>query len=297
MPASPDQASFLFGTPDLAEDDPSGFGLSVISFFGEEAISRPYWFRFNLRSRDPKLAFADIVNQPGRLTINRGGRKSYIHGIVAAFEQGGHEKEWYTYRALLRPRLWSLSLTHRSRVFQHQSVPEIVRQVLEDHGVPHTIELRESYEPREYLVQYNETDLDFVNRLLAHEGIRYTFEQGEKRETMLVFDSRGQDPWVEGPTEAALHDAAGMVSPDVHEWIADLFVKEQAVPGKIVLKDYNYRQPSADLTSEDEDSDGGAGEVYEYGQHFKDAVRASVWRKFGRRRWEARSESSPDEAT
>lgn len=259
---------YRFGTEKIKDDDSSEYGLHVVNFYGEEAISRPYWFRLNLTSRDANLDPEDFVNLPGRLSIIRGDQTSYIHGIVSSFELCGRDGDWFMYRAMLSPRLWALSLTHQSRAFQNRSVPEIVRMILEDHGVPHKIEVRESYPSKQYVVQYNETDLAFISRLLAHDGIRFGFVQEEQREVMHLFDSRGQDPWVEGPTEVAYRVSDGLVGNN--EYISEFILREQAVPGKVVLRDYNFRDQHADLTAEQETKQKGAGEVYEYGSHHKD---------------------------
>src|SRR5690554_1742712 len=121
---------YRFGTESIKDDDSSEYGLHVVNFYGEESISRPYWFRLNLTSRDPNLAPDDFVNLPGRLSIIRGDQTCYIHGIVSSFELCGKEGDWFLYRAMLSPRVWALSLTHRSRAFHSRSVPEIVRMIL-----------------------------------------------------------------------------------------------------------------------------------------------------------------------
>lgn len=97
-------------------------------------------------------------------------------------EQRGHR---YPYGATLVPRLWKLGLHHRSQVFVDKSVPEIVEAILKDNGfAPEDYEFKltsRTYPKREFVLQYQETDIDFVSRLLEHEGIYYFFTQPMER--------------------------------------------------------------------------------------------------------------------
>ena len=95
-----------------------------------------------------------------------------------------------SYEVVLRPWLWLLGLTHDCRIFQNLSVVEIVEEIFGKYPEANFDKrLQRSYPPREYCVQYDESDLDFVQRLLEHEGIFYFFEYDEDGHTLVLADA------------------------------------------------------------------------------------------------------------
>ena len=268
-PISANTARFAFSTAQLAEGK-----LDVVSFVGHEAISEPFRFELDLLSKDPSVPFSDLVDQTATLAMTGGEGTRLVHGVVAHFEQGRAIGDYYGYRAVLVPRLWRLSLTHQSRIFQQMSVPDIVERVLKDAGFsPNDFEFRlvGSYSAREYCTQYQETDLAFVSRLLEHEGLCYFFKQEDNREVLVVTDDRSHHPPIEGDDTVAYRAMAGMAQ--AHEETVQEFVfREHLVTGKVILKDHNYRTPDEDLRVESQISDELPGVYYEYGPHYQDAA-------------------------
>jgi uncharacterized protein involved in type VI secretion and phage assembly len=107
----------------------------------------------------------------------------------------GKELELVKYRAVLVPKLQRLALAHQSRIFQDITVPDMVKQICDDHGVEIDIDKLGSYDKREFIVQYEESDLDFIHRWLEHEGIYYYFAQEEENEKVVLADTpEGQGP-------------------------------------------------------------------------------------------------------
>src|SRR5690554_6791072 len=269
-PLASNATRFAFSTVQIAEGK-----LQVVSFAGHEAISQPYHFELELLSEDPSIPFSDLIDQPATLVLSSGEGERPVHGVVAHFEQGGPVgKDYYSYRAVLVPRLWRLSLTHQSRIFQHMSVPDIVERVLRTDGfAPTDVEFRlaGSYAPREYCTQYQETDLAFVSRLLEHEGLCYFFEQGDSGEVLVVTDDRSHHPPIEGDDTVTYRAMAGMAQP--HEETVQAFLfREHLVTGKVILKDHNYRTPEENLRVESQISDELPGVYYEYGPHYQEAA-------------------------
>lgn len=271
--------TFEFSTPEIALDD-EGFGLHVVDFDGLEVVQRPFRFELNLASRDPEIDFARVVNGPGKLEIVRYDiagaeyHRSTVHGLVTDFQQGGKDGDQVMYRATLRPRLWALSLTRRSRIFSNRSVPEILRELLDEHEVPHEISLKATYPAHETVVQHHETDLAFFARLATKDGIRFAFRHDDAHDTVILSDAPGQDPWIEGDPEVLYKSHDGLVADkDTEETVLDAFLRERTVPGKVNLQDYNHRTPSAGMDAEDEKSDGKdkRGHHQVFGQHYKDA--------------------------
>ena len=228
----------------------------VVRFEGTEAISRPYRFEVELVSDDPEVAFEDVIDKPATLTMYRGDDPSEVDGIIVDFEQsheaGGQSEFRYAYRAVLVPRLWRLGLSFQSRIFQNLTVEEIISKILDDAGVDYAFKLSSSYDPREYTTQYKETDLDFVQRLLEFEGIRYYFTHADGAETLVMSDDASDAPDVEGDPVVGYSHADGLRPTDSLETIRDFLARQRLVTAKAEIKDYNYRTPETELLSETE---------------------------------------------
>ena len=244
--------------------------LQVIRVQGQEAISRPYQFELDLVSPEKDLDGASILHQPAYLAVKqgvnvaearqRGARTLRYLGIVSSFEKGERWSDWVVYRAILVPRLWRLSTNVRSRIFMDRTVPEIVEEILRESGfAPAEFRFRLSartYPRREYVVQYQESDLNFISRLLEHEGIFYFFQHEEESEgEKIVFgDSPSAYEAPSPETEIRYREqpggrAATLVSslPGAawfdEESILRLRSRHNSVPQSVLLRDYNYRTP------------------------------------------------------
>lgn len=260
--------------------------VEVMSLDGREAISTPFRFDVELLSRKVDLDSAAVLKSPALVAIKqgvpisgarRGIRTLRVHGMVSSFEQCDQGMGWVLYRAALVPRLWRLSLTFQSRVFLDRTLPQIVEDVLKAGGFgPDDYELRltGSYPKREYVVQYQESDLNFLSRLLEHDGVFYFFEHGEESEKVVFGDAPSAFQPVAAPSGFA-YRPVGPGPEATWDWFGEETVRSwtmrhQPVPTKVVVKDYNYRTPSVDLKSEAEVSAVGEGTFYEYGDHYKD---------------------------
>ena len=262
-----DVAPFQFTVGGL---DPATF--EVASFSGREAISEPYWFEVRLLSRDPDVDPAGVLGAQATLVRHRGLEPVPVHGVVAEFDLGSRTPDRAEYRAVLVPRLWRLGLARQSRVFQDATVPDVVRSVLDEHRVPARFELSEAYPRSEFVVQYQESDLAFVMRLLEREGAWFTFDHTDGDDLVAVADRTVHFPQLEpgpsGAPDVAVRPTSGMVR-DRAEAVSRLSVRDRLVPGRVVLKDYNYRTPETDLEVAAPVPGGGTEEVYAYGDHYK----------------------------
>lgn len=150
--------------------------IDVVELRGREALSTCY--RFDLEIDVPSgVDVSALLGATARLFLRVGGHERVLAGEIERARRGSvlaHGRQ--RARVRLVPRLRRLALRHRSRIFQDTSTGEIVGQVMSEHGVAWRAELLEQRPLREYCVQRDETDLDFVERLLAEEGIVYRFE-------------------------------------------------------------------------------------------------------------------------
>ena len=261
-----DRSQLSFEVSTLPRD-----AFQVRAFEGVEAISQPYRYTVELSSEEPELDLGATINTPAVFSVSRtDGTAVPTHGLVSSMSQHGSLGDRYLYRATMVPRLWLLSLNHRSRVIQHRSVTEIVTDTLIEAGIPasdFTFDLEMDLSPREYCVQYDETDLAFVMRLLEHEGISFLFTHEGGRESILFTNYRGGFPEIVGDPGVSFHTGAGLV-PENQESVKEFLAEHKMVTGSVLLKDYNYTTPEAELVSESPCPEGNPGVAYEYGQGF-----------------------------
>jgi len=247
--------------------------LLLTGFEGDEAISTPFGFKLSLISEDHALNFQDIIGQPAVVTIFLAdGKKRFFHGIISAFSQGkgGGDSRYAFYKATLVPWVWILSRIGDSRIFQEMSVPDIVEKVFRDRGFSDfSLRLHGSYDKRTYCVQYRETDLNFVSRLLEEEGIYYFFEHEENKHTLIIADAPEEHPLC--PNQSAVRyqlSSGGWLDEDV---ITELDLYQEIRPGKMTLNDFNFEIPNTDLkvsVSTKNNLGPGDREIYDYPGEF-----------------------------
>nr|MDQ3001478.1 contractile injection system protein, VgrG/Pvc8 family [Fibrobacterota bacterium] len=174
-----------------------GFPLNtfrVIDFIGREALSECYTFTIRAVAFDLDVKFDEGIGVPGVLMVGGADFKVKHYGIITSFTQipdsDGTVMLNSTYEFILEPRIKIAAYMLQSRIFQNKTVLEIVEAVLADYFIKDTdfkidaeYEMKgQSYTKREFTVQYNESDLDFVQRLLEEEGLFYFFNHEGDRD-------------------------------------------------------------------------------------------------------------------
>jgi type VI secretion system secreted protein VgrG len=238
--------------------------LMVHGFQLKESISKPFEATLKLVSDHPIDPNA-MVGQFGLLTLESlqgSAAKRYVHGMVARFALGGIDGRFYLYEALFVPVLWLLTLEQDCRIFQDMSVPDIIRQVLDDTRILCEFRLTGQYAPRTYCVQYRETDLEFIHRLCAEQGLFYFFEH-TKQECKLVFgDSAVNYQPIGGEARIVFNPGAGMAADK--EAIIDFHLARQLHSGKYTLRDFNYERPALDLECALTERENKQLEIYDF---------------------------------
>ncbi|WP_019592908.1 type VI secretion system Vgr family protein [Thioalkalivibrio sp. ALE18] len=151
---------------------------AVTRFTLDEALSRPFTLSLDLVHPSPDLDPDDWIDQDLALAIHQDGQVTRrVHGIVTDFERGRTGARRTAYRLVVRPALWRLALRRNARIFQQADPLDVIHTLLAEHGIGDAaFNILNAPEPREYLVQYRESDLDFIHRLAAELGIRYFHE-------------------------------------------------------------------------------------------------------------------------
>lgn len=249
--------AFRVSVPSLDEDT-----LLLEGFSGEEHVSDLFDFKLEMVSENDAIAAADVLREPFVLLIRLpDGSDRYIHGICARFAQHGKDEGLTSYQAWIVPWLHLLSLNRDCKIFQEKTVLEIIEEVFSKYDLAdYEVRCLESYSPREYCVQYRESDLNFVSRLMEEEGIFYFFEHSDEGHKLILADDgsviedcEGQDYFRVAATPGA------RIEEDV---ITNLEREYQVYTNKVTLTDYDPLHPSLNLESSASDEEHE--EVYDY---------------------------------
>lgn len=162
--------------------------LLLAGLSGQEAISSLFQFHLDLLAENRRqINFEDLLGKKVSIEVMLPDEKSrYFSGFVSRFSQGARDQRFTRYRAEMVPQFWFLTRNAQSRIFQHVNVPDILKQVLQ--GVDVAFELKDVYQPRDYCVQYRESDFNFASRLMEEEGIYYFFKHTADSHKMVLAD-------------------------------------------------------------------------------------------------------------
>ncbi|EGU31328.1 type VI secretion system Vgr family protein [Vibrio scophthalmi] len=200
-----------------------------------------YHFDIALASRNNTLSAENIVDKNVQLEIVRNGEiVQRIHGIARNFTVGdtGHHHTFY--QLTLVPALERLSLRHNSRIFQLQTVPEILSVLLQEMGIyDYAFSLKRDSLQREFCVQYRETDLDFLHRLAAEEGLVYSFIHEQGKHTLLFTDCSESQPEISMPVPYNALSGGIIDEP----YISTFTTNTQSHPSHTALQDYSFKKP------------------------------------------------------
>jgi type VI secretion system secreted protein VgrG len=172
-----------------SSDQGRRFALKRID--GVEAIGTCFEYTLALDSEDCGLSPDVLLGQRVRVEIELGARGARcLEGIVSELAHVGYVGSGARFKLVLRPSLWLLSRNRDCRVFERQTVPEILTELFANHGLSDVeFRLTEGYRSRVLCVQYLESDLSFAQRLMHEEGLYYFFEHSEGRHVLVVTDA------------------------------------------------------------------------------------------------------------
>ncbi|UVE68340.1 type VI secretion system tip protein VgrG [Burkholderia pyrrocinia] len=238
-------------------DSPHGDDLKFHTLDGSDELGRLFEFRIEALADSHSLSLKDMLGKPVTVRIEQQDQSTrYLNGIVARASLSGRRAErHYGYELVVRPWLWLATRRSDCRIFQNKTVPEIVQEVLSTYGFPIENHLVESYVPREYCVQYNETDAAFVSRLMEFEGIYYWFRHAEDTHTLMLSDAMSSHTALPG-YETIPYIARDRTAIADEEHIDGWLPAQEVSVGKHQTTDYDYTKPRADLSSQKVDPRG-----------------------------------------
>ncbi|HEU0123754.1 MAG TPA: type VI secretion system tip protein TssI/VgrG [Bryobacteraceae bacterium] len=248
MPNVTQETRLLELTTPLGKDK-----LLIRSIDGMEGLSQLFSFRVEaFAPNDDVVDFSLLVGQTVcvRLVLDNADSqqpKRFFHGLVQTVTRGARGYTNTAYSLQIVPNFWTLTRTTQSRIFQQMSVPDILKKVLVGFSV--SFELQGTYEPRDYCVQYRESDFDFASRLMEEEGIFYYFKHEETNHVMLVADtSTSHKELPHSPTLSYDPDVGGVEDlVIVYAWEKTQTLRS----GKTTLWDHSFELPHKPLDAQE----------------------------------------------
>ncbi|KFX01339.1 type VI secretion system tip protein TssI/VgrG [Pectobacterium carotovorum] len=219
--------------------------FAVVDFRLDEGLNRPFSLSLSLASALPDVDFGAVLDQPCELMMwYEGELKRRVSGIVSGFTHGDTGFRRTRYQMEVRPALWRLGLRTNARIFQAQKPEAIVGALLEEAGITdYAFALRHDHAPREYCVQYRESDLAFITRLAAEEGMYFFHEYEEGKHRVVFADDAGA--LTKGP-ELFFNLATQGLSEG--EYVRRFHYAERVSTSDVELKDYNFKTPAYGLS-------------------------------------------------
>ncbi|MGE8499451.1 MAG: type VI secretion system tip protein VgrG [Pseudomonas sp.] len=243
--------------------------LQVLAFTGREMLNKPYCFDIDLVSPRADLDLDALINQTAYLSFGPSGKGA--HGVIYSIEQGDSGKRLTRYRISLRPQLAYLAHRTNQRIFQHLTVLDIISQVLEDHGIQadaHRFQLSYIYPERDYCVQYDESDLHFIQRLCEEEGISFHFQHSEDGHVLVFGDDASVFPKLE---PLNYQQDSGLAAS--HEVVRAFGVRLETRSTQATWRDYDFEQPKLLMEGGLKSEFTPELEVYDYPGRFTDRTR------------------------
>ncbi|ELY4749150.1 type VI secretion system tip protein VgrG, partial [Cronobacter sakazakii] len=253
---------------------------------------------------DARADRSALLGQPVTVTIPTQALMTprYLNGkvtrvAVSAVELSG--TRYAAYELTVEPDLWPMQRDRNLRIFQGQTVPQIVKTLLGESRVNMEERLSGSYRVWEYCVQYQESSLDFISRLLELEGIAYHFRHEQDRHTLVLTDAPGQYEPFPGYETIPYHVTPSGGSTD-EEGISQWALEDSVTPGIYSLDDYDFRKPNAWLFQARQNPlspQPGSIDVYDWPGRFVEHGHGEFYARIRQERWQVEHRQTQGTAT
>jgi len=258
----------------------------------KEELGRLFKYDLVLLSTDHNIQLKTVLGQNTTIKLEQpDGSFRYFNGHISRFTYANKRGQYARYLCTVRPRLWFLTLRQDCRVYQTMKVPDIILEVLSNHGVADYVDRmdRSKFRDWDYCVQYRETDFDFISRLMEQEGIYYYFKHSDGQHVLQLCD--GVSDHIPTPGYEVLTYNAQADLSDAVEWLKSWSVSQQVAPAGLGMRDFNFRtySPSSasihvgDTTLTDFIGDGvptggsASHEIYDYPGEFETSADGTAY--------------------
>jgi type VI secretion system secreted protein VgrG len=222
--------------------------LLLTGLKGLESLSQSFRFDLDLLAENRReIAFDKLLGQKitVRLSLPLGGQR-LVNGICNRISQGHRDNTFTTYHMQIVSQFWLLTKRLQSRIFQHLSIPEILKKVLD--GLDVVFEIQGVFQPRNFCVQYRESDFNFASRLMEEEGIYYFFKHTADGHKMVLANTPHSHPDVPGQSAVIFEEVEGGVREDLR--VMAWRKTQELRAGKCLLWDHHFELPGRHLEAE-----------------------------------------------
>jgi type VI secretion system secreted protein VgrG len=261
--------------------------LDVLAFEGQERLSEPFAYHIEFTSTERDLAAETLLGKDARFSLHAPPKKlpllglppppikplRTLHGVVTRFKRQSGSNDQASYAITVQPRLALLARGRQFRIYQHQSVPQIVESILRSRhdfeGQDFLFSLKRDYPKREQVMQYGESDLAFITRLLAEVGIWYRFTSDERLRIDVVEFCDDQRLY-QFNVELPYRPQSGLSSGD-QDCVWHLQSNHQVVEQQVHFRAYHHREAHAHLSGDIDQTRGAKttyGEAYHYAEPY-----------------------------
>ncbi|MDF7760285.1 type VI secretion system tip protein TssI/VgrG [Kosakonia cowanii] len=280
-------------------------GLLFWKLTGREALSEAFAFTLTVLGTDARIDRSQLLGQP--VTVNvptqgiAGGMRHFNGKItrvaVSATEMSG--TRYAVYRLTVEPDVWPMKRDRNLRIFQEQTVPQIVKTLLGEYQVNLEDRLTGSYRSWGYCVQYQESSFDFISRLMELEGIAYHFSHEADRHVMVLTDAATEHQPFSGYETIPYHatPSGGSTS---EEGISQWALEDSVTPGIYSLDDYDFRKPNAWLFQARQNPASpqpGSIDVYDWPGRFVEHGHGEYYARIRQERWQVEHQQIQATAT
>lgn len=264
------------------------------SLSGKESLSSTFIFDVELLSTQPRLDKTKLLGESITIAIplSRSNGYRYFNGIITCVDIYSQElsgTRYTVYHVRMESSLWPLIHDRNQRIFQNQTVPDIIKTLLADNNVIFEDRLTGKYRPWEYCVQYQESSFNFLSRLMELEGIYYYFEHDADKHRLILVDDIAAHTRFPGYENIRYQSTpSGGVTDE--EGISQWRVRHDAVPGLYSLSDYDFRKPYAELMQARQNPVAprpGAVDVYDWPGHYVEAGQGENYARIRQQVWQA----------
>jgi type VI secretion system secreted protein VgrG len=225
--------------------------LVLINFEGTEGLGELFEYRIDALSEKENINFDDALGQGCTLKLKAyDGKDRTYHGVLVQAQWIGKTEDHHHYRLVLRPWFWLLGHKADCRIFlEKKDVKEIITEVFKKAGFDdYEFRTHEDYDKIEYCVQYRETDLAFVSRLMEHYGIYYFFEHSQDKHMLVLADTLSSHKAIPDLSKVPftpLNKEEQRPEQHLYGWVSERRLRT----GKVKFRDYNYLKPPDQLVA------------------------------------------------
>ena len=235
---------------------------------GRESLGWIFQFDVTLLARSPTLDMGKVVGDKLTVVLHDDETERYFNGFVTRMSRAGTFERYARYRVTMHPWFYLLAARINSRIFQNKNVVDIAKKIFGEHGFTDiTDATTETYPAREFVVQYGESDFNFVSRLFENAGIYYYFKHEAKRHVLVIADAPSAHAEVPGFEKVPFHPQ-GAEAPDSPQCVNEWEPTQQWRSGAYASDDFDFTRPKAELMSKltvtSPHHKQGTMEVYDY---------------------------------